>query len=394
MAAYKKDINLFKAAGGERAKSKKMATTKKLVYVAVLVVILVAGAIAALMYFGRSLNKQLSDLEQQANNYSNTAKSTRSLIEEYNSVKAQMDSAVLIEYQSMLQPAFSTDLSAAELKAVRDFLSLETTGFTIDNNFDDVVDDVLAELNMVQYRDESTSFSDDVYNAKFLYGALSFMKTMQPVFSELPLQTTDDDEDFYYWYCYYRGKFVMMLRSTSGSAATLAAQLQSPSELGCAPFCSLLPTATNMIDSDNAIYSTVTLTEQENTSYVIIAITCKTVPERFTDILEDVFSQQQGTIQYRYALSEYTFDRETSTFSVNLRMTQSSEFRLKDVCDAVAASPFFASRPDFAYETNDSSEQIERNLVFDVTNEAVNATYDLAVGYFSIYEEEAAPREE
>lgn len=385
MAAYKKDINLFKAAGGERAKSKKMAATKKLVLVAVLVIILVAGGIGALLYFNNVYTKKLDALKKTKENYEHTQSATTTSVEEYKSVQTQINTAVLIEYQSMLNAGFSSDLSAEELKAVRAFLALETTPFTIDNHFEDVVDEVLRQLNLKQYADAGETFADDVYSAKFLYGALSYMKTMQPVFAELPLQYVEDgDEDEYYWYCYYRGKFVMMLRNTGGDAAALAQQLQSPADLGCDPFCSLAAGAGSSLSSDFSLYSTVTVGEGAE-SYTVIAVTCKTIAERFVDSVENIYAQQDLTDGYK--MNNYKF--ADGIFSVDFTMmNQSADFRLKNVCDAVASSPFFVSKNDFAYEITDSFGSIERNLKFMVTNEAVNATKEAAISFFAVDDEE------
>ena len=376
MAAYKKDINLFKAAGGERAKSKKMAAGKKLVILAVFVIILLAGAIGALYYFNNYVyGAQLEALETTNKNYNRTANATRTVLTEYKSVNEQKNTAVLIEYQSMLNAGFTSDLSKDELQAIRNYLALETTPFSIDNHFEEVVDDVLKQLNLSHYNTENESFADDSYSARFLYGALSYMKTMQPVCIELPMQYLEEDEDEYYWYCYYRGKFVMMLRNTGGNAAALASQLQSPADLGCAPFCSLVPGAGSTLSSDFSLYTTVTVNDGAE-SYTIIAITCKTVAERFVDSVEDIFSRQ--------TLS----NNDGAIFSVTFTMEQTAEFRLKDVCDAVAASPFFISKNDFAYEINDSVGSISRPLMFVVTNRAVDATRDAAIAFFAGVESE------
>lgn len=386
MAAYKKDINLFKAAGGERAKSKKMAASRKLVIVAILVVILVAGAIGGLVYYKMTVTKQLNKLVTQAENYRLTATSTRSLLEELHTVEAQSKTALLIEYKSMMQPGFSTDLSADELTTIRNFLSLETTGFTVDNRFDDVVDDILASLNLVQYNDDSVTFSDDVYDAQFLHGALSYMKSLQPVFINLPQQAISEEDSGGYWYCYYRGKMVMLLRSTGGDAAALAQQMQTPTDLGCSPFCSLEPGAASTLDNGFATYATVNLGDADNTSYVVMAITCKSVVERFLDSVEQIFAQQSGAVQYRYSISDYAFQSDSATFSVKFEMEQSVDFRLKDVCDAVAASPFFNSKSNYAYEVSDSPGPIERILEFEVVNNAVTAITDASYAYFRLSE--------
>ncbi len=391
MAAYKKDINLFKAAGGERAKAKKMAASKKLILVAIVVVLLVGGAIGGLYYFNKTFEGRLEKLETQAQNYSNTQRGTRSLLTEYKEVQSQAQTAALLEYQSMLSPSFSTDLSREEIMAIRNYLSQDTTGYTIDNNFDDVVDDILGQLNLVQYSD-ATTYADDIYKASFLYGALSFMKTMRPVFASLPLQYIEEnadgtgDAEEYYWYCYYRGKFVMMLRATTGNDAVLATQLQDPALLGADPFCSLDRGISTVLDADFATYTTVSVGDA-NTQYVVIAITCKTVPERFLDCVENIFSQQMGSVAYRYEVSNFKFEAESSTFSVDFLMTQTDEFVLKDVCDAVTSSPFFVTRMDYAYEISDAPGVIQRTLRFGLNNEAINATLEEAVNFFTIVEE-------
>ena len=398
MAAYKKDINLFKAAGGERAKGKKMEAGKKLMIVAVIVVIVLAGAIGGLYYYNSLKTKEFEKQEDLGKSYTNTLNNTKSLVAEKNAIDQQIRKAAYLEYKYMEKAGFSTDLSKAELTALHTLFGQETTGFSTDNHFDAVVDDVLLQLNRVQFAEDV--YPDDRYDAKFLYGALSYMKAMKDVFVYLPMQSApatadgveeEESDETPYWYCYYRGKFVMLLRATTATvnATALAATMQTPAELGLgfSPFRTQGTSGTSTIDNDFSIYRAVTVGES-NTGYVVMAVDCKTALERFLDCVEDVYAQQSVASNPTYDLKDIAFNAGTSIFSVYFTMTQSEEFRLKDVCDAVVASPFFEGKKDFAYEVNDSAGLVAHSLQFEVVNEASKAVKDMAEEFFAVVETE------
>lgn len=392
MAAYKSDINLFKAAGGDRAKSKQVSKTKRLMYVVVLVLILVGGAVGGLIYYSMTVHAQLEKLVTTNINYTNTAAATREGLEQLSDVQRQIATQNAIEFaysSNMWTPGLYSDLSSAELTAIRAYLQDASAGYTYQFDFDSVIDQVLTRLNLVSY----DANADDEYTARFLYNALYYMKTMRPVFEQLPYQMLDDDEDSYYWYCYYRGKVIMLLKGTDSpvNAEVLVDRLQTG--LGVSPFSAIAPANNSDIVSK---YYSVSL---EGQTYLAVALNSKTVVERFIDAVEEVFDyhtvNDETVVNYHYSVADFYLAETAQSdgggdmlFYVTFSMNQSEYFHLKDVCDALYTTPFFANYGNFSFSETDKDENVSAiPLQFLLKNEAVNAIHDAAVTYFAAVEE-------
>jgi hypothetical protein len=391
--AYKQDINLFKAAGGERAKSKKMSLTKKLALVVVVVLILVLGAVGGLFYYNYTLQAQLKVLTTKADNYRSTSLRTTSAVAEYAGLQAQLQASDALEYLNLTKPSYFTNLSRPELNAIRSYVESDATPFTLYNDFDDIAEEVLKKLDLEQYSDAIGvgDRAETEYTLNFLYGALRYMISLRDVFGDLPLQYLDEDDDFGIWYSYFRGKTVMFFKGNEGAgqadAEALVAALRDGSTLGLAhsPFATLYPSGMSTLEQRGSRYY---LVNQENVNYLVVAIDCKTVAERFVEVVDDRFDVQMFNVEDpgKYTLENINFNRDTSVFSVEFTMDQTKMFSVKDVCDAVNASEFFHAEDSFAYPATSVMGEVKAPLQFTVVNEAVAAMADAAETYFMIRE--------
>ena len=388
MAAYKSDINLFKAAGGDRAKSKHVSKTKRLLVVVILVLILVGGAVGGLIYYSTTVKAQLTKLVNTNNNYVATTASTRDGLEELADVKRQIVTQNAIEFaytSNMWTPGLYSDLSNEELRALRSYLSVDGSGYTFMYDFDEVIDLVLNRLNLVAYDDNAV----DEYSARFLYNALYYMKTMRTVFAELPYQMAEEDEESYYWYCYYRGKVVMLLKGTDSPVDPIVLINSLHNDLGISPFSTIAPQNNEEITYK---YYSVSL---EGQTYLALALNSKSVVERFVDTVEQVFDahtvNDPTVVNYRYKVTDFFLSDASQNdegelnvlFNVTFSMTQSEYFHLKDVCDALYATPFFANYGNYSFSETDRDEEVSGiTLQLILTNQAVSAIRGSALAYF------------
>lgn len=392
--AYKQDINLFKAAGGERAKAKKMSLTKKLTIVVVAVLILVLGGVGGLFYYNYTLQGQLKKLTTQADNYRSTQARTTAAVKEYQQLLSQLQAQDAIEFLSMTKPGYFTNLSQGELGAIRNYVESEATKFTLYNDFDDIAEEVLKKLDLEQYNESLVGgdLAETQYTLNLLYGALRYMISLRDVFGDLPLQYTEDDDDYGIWYSYYRGKAIFFFKGEEGAdtadAEALVESLRDAATLGLthSPFATLYPSGLSSLEERGSRYY---LINQEDTNYLVVAIDCKTVTERFTEVVDDRFELQMLNVEDpgKYALSEVTFNSDTAEFSVKFKMDQTKMFSIKDVCDAVNASEFFRAEDKFAYPATSLMGEVSAELVFTVINEAVTAMRDSAEDHFTVREE-------
>lgn len=423
MAAYKTDINLFKAAGGERAKSKHVSKTKRLMVVVVFVIILVAGAAAGLFFYAQKVNDQLQDAIDLEAAYGRTEKQTKEPLATLADVKEQIATQNAIEFiysSNMWSPGMYSDLSEIELAALHQYIDQDETYYTHEFDFDENIESLLNKLKLVAYNENA----DDEYTARFMYSALYYMREMKSVFFDLPYQNIkykDKEETGNYWYCYYRGKVIILLQyQGSGVADTdaLADALQSqlrytpeiPSEeigyddvsqvllsydeTDVAPFSLIAPE-----DRPQMTYKAYRVSlgenEQDKNDFVILALNSKTVVERFIDAVDAVFEYHNTNDPYvaeayRYIAENFYLTQETSDsgidvqFHVTFSMNQSDYFHLKDVCDELYKTPYFGNVKEYGFPDKDSNDYISSlHMVFRLKNVAVDAIHNNAVSYFT-----------
>lgn len=391
--AVKSDINLFRAAGGERAKARKMPVTKKMGIVVLVVVLVVAVAIGGLYYYNSILTKQLKEEQELRDAYTITQAANRSVLAEYTALRQEVQTAVALEYATQVKPTAFSDLSDEELAAVRQYLAPDgNAAFTYDNRFDEVVEKVLTNMIVSQYGDYAgADFVESAYAVRWLYAALCYMKETLPIVRALPMQDPDQT-GAPVWYCYYRGKMILFLRASAtvddSAAAAVVAGLKDKATLGLAdsPFTEVRPSDTSLdLNDTSAMHYVTTIGEDK---YMVAALNCKHVFERFVDVVDSRFAMAE-TVEYpgTYTLSKPTFDKETSTVKMTVTMTQTDVFGLIDVCHALDASPFFHAEKDFAYEISSVNGEVTAELVFTVVNKACEAMAEAAQSVFVGVEE-------
>ncbi len=391
--AVKSDINLFRAAGGERAKARKMPLTKKMGIVVLVVVLVVAVAIGGLYYYNSILQKQLKEQQELRDAYAITQAANRSVLQEFSALRQEVQTAVALEYSTQMTPGFFTDLSVEELTAVRQYLTEGgNSAFDYNNRFDEVSDAVLTNMVVSQYSDYAgEDFVESAHAVRFLYSALCYMKETQNIVRALPMQDPDQT-GAPVWYCYYRGKMILFLHAPAtvddSAAATVVAGLKDKATLGLAdsPFADVYPDDTSLDLNDTSTMHYVTTVGEDK--YMVAALTCKSVFERFVDVVENRFAMAEA-VEYpgTYTLTKPTFEKASSLLKMTVTMTQTDVFGLIDVCHALDASPFFHAEKDFAYEISSVNGEVTAELVFRVVNKACEAMAEVAANEFVGVEE-------
>lgn len=387
--AYKQDINLFKAAGGERAKSKQIPLIKKVTLVAVVIVVLVLAAVGGLYYYSSTVAKTLDAKKKLAKSYTDTSNRTRAESAVYLQLQSQLQAADALEYVNLIKPGYFSNLSQTELNAIQAYIESESNPYSVTNNFAEMAEEVLAQIDLSLYSE--TLGAEDVteasYNLNFLYGALHYMNELSPVFEDLPLQNRD------IWYCYYRGKAVFFLKGNAAeaneaSAEELVAGLQDQAALGLphSPFSTIYPSTLSQLEGRGSRYCLINMSDTD--SYLVIALDCKSYVERLTEIIDDRFQLQMDEVSNpgTYTLSEVKFLKDESSLSISFTMDQTKLFSIQKVCDAINTSEFFHAEDSMVYSISSDEGSTTAQLKFTVLNEAVEAMSEQATIFFRIKE--------
>lgn len=205
-----RDINLFKAAGGERAKSTKRSPVS---YVALVTLVLIVVAIGVMVYFNLQANTAESDLADKQDvlfNYQNTKMNITavrgdrkiSLADEYKMVRDDLDAAAVINSYIDESSALYPKASVGETDAVKELLLGQ--GYEFNDPINGVSYDYEGLRNAL-YADESEVF---VENRELFYYALQNLANEQKA-------SRKEGK----WFTYYRG--YMLVVFTGGSGAGL-----------------------------------------------------------------------------------------------------------------------------------------------------------------------------
>ena len=397
MAAYKRDINLFKAAGGGAVKGKKMPLTKKLLIVMVIVTIAVGAAIGILMYLNNKQNANLKKLQEKSEAMKYTEVYTKTALEEYNSVTVNNKTMQAIEYNDESKNSAITFLSDGEIDAIKDYFDNGGV-FEYDYSyFDGIIDELIDVVGLAPYKlDENISdYASASNNLKYVYSALCYMKNNASAFSVLYGQ---DGEHNDLWYCYYRGQFVMLLKGGSDSDVNAAlseltdgAHLIDPNRVDdgfLSPFMSILENVSGATSTFNLNCGFSFDVDGEN--YSVMCITRKNVAERIIQCIEratTIAKEADPLLESEYHIIKFYYEGVSNTVRFTISMTQSELFGLEDVCQEIETSAFFAAKPDFAYETEDTLGPIEREVEFVILRTPFDLMYDEAVKLFETQEE-------
>ncbi|MBQ7712625.1 MAG: hypothetical protein IJT69_02275 [Clostridia bacterium] len=205
-----RDINLFKAAGGERAKGAKRSPVTYMMLVTLVVII---AAIGVLVFFNMRANAAEKSYKSKRNiitNYENTIMNVQaadegsiSLADEYRTVRNDIDAAAAIgTYIDSVSTMFPK-ASESEIEAVKNFLLAYGT-----YSFNDPVEDEEFEpwdiegLRESLYAEDASSFE----GRELFYYALQRLAAEQ-----------EEQYDTNVWYTYYRNYMLIVFTGGEGN---------------------------------------------------------------------------------------------------------------------------------------------------------------------------------
>lgn len=381
---YKKDINLFKAAGGAVTKAKKMPLTKKLLIAMIAVVVICGAVIGILSYMNSTQNKELESLIAQKESYEFTKRLTQSLLKQYDDVEKSKTSLAFIEYYNEINSNMFSCLTEQELQAIKTYLT--DNGYSVDYGFSNVSSEIRQQVVLAPYQldpnDEDTAILTESY--KFLYSALSSMIDYERMFADLPEQGDD------IWYSYFRGQFFAVVKG-SGDYKTLLSGLTDPETLGANPFLNLnAETATGSEKLFEAYGMTVTIEGEE---YTLISITRRSNLERLYDAIEERIKiaiesdYDQTGVEYTYSIGKTEINTSEGTLTFNIIATQTLSFGLEDIVHAIDDSPFFKASEDLTFDFVDEAPTQEADLKFNIENSALDIMAESIQRMFAVSEE-------
>ena len=353
----KRDINLFKAAGGERAKGAKASPVAIMAFVTLIVS---AIAIGVGVYYNMKANTAVNDYEKKVSlksSYATTKAYVRKTSEQYKSVVSDIQSAKAIndyiESESHLYPK-ATD---GEVAAIKETILNNTIGNSYSMN-DPVEGERFTpwdygKIAEAFYQEELPEGAEGAEYRQLFYYAMKALETAQKA-----------DQSTNVWYTYYRGYMVMMF-SGGNSAIGLDALAESFNENtesmnGLAPFTEL--------EMDGYYYSPVKYTYvlYNDTTYNLLMCPLKSVIERALDILEahaEALVDQEGYSFDQeefasYAIKNIAYTREELDFTLLLPDGVS----FADYCRDFSASVFFEVDND----VTESGERDGENVAYSV----------------------------
>lgn len=373
-----RDINLFKAAGGERAKGSKRSPMTYMVMFAIFVVVLAVGILA---YFNIKANNAVSAYDESVevgDNYRATKIYCKNASDEYLQVVADINSASRIdgyvEQTSKLYP----HLTQTEIDAVKETILNDPLASSFDLN--DPQDG--ENFDVWDY----SGLRESLYKDREENEELAAMTDAELALYYFALKKVEDDQSKYpakmrtnIWYSYYRNYFVMVFKGGDGEDGLVSLTYAMISDTitmdNQKPFSVLSMknnVYNNLYDEDNPLYTPAKFVSKvyNEEVYNIVLMPVKSVVERMMDILEDFTDsmiesegwETQSELA-RYAVDELSFSNEQLKFSLKLPPTVS----FTGCMDQFAASPFF-----------DVSESVKR---FESTDEGDYISYEVILLY-------------
>lgn len=379
--AYKKDINLFKAAGGAVSKAKKIPLTKKLLYVLGLVLLVCIVLISVFSYTNAQQKKELDTLIAQKDAYEFTKRITQSLLNEYNTVKDTKASLSFIEYYSEIHSDIFSPLSISEIGIVKQFINEQ--GFSTEFDLSEIADELKLKVMLAPYNIDSSSDDSAVLaeSYKYLYTAVSGMVDYSELFEDLPEQGENG-----IWYSYFRGQFIAVVKG-NGSYSDLIINLTDPDTLGADPFFRLVADSSTGRDILTEGYGmTVEIGDEQ---YSVISITRKSCIERLFDIMDERIAlaieseYDQTGIDYNYSLGSLSINTSERTISFKISATQTEAFGLEDIVHAIDDSEFFSAGKDLVFDFIDGASEQSADLKFNIDNYAVDIMSEKVEGLFA-----------
>lgn len=384
--AYKKDINLFKAAGGSTSKGKKMPLTKKLLITLLLVTIVCGAVIGVLVYMNNSQEQKLKGLKDKADAYEFTKRITADALQDYTKVLMERAAIDVIEYYNESFGNIMTCLSEKEIAEIKNYIN-STEVYTTDYSFADVGEGILQKIAVEGYTLSGDASLNDI---NFIYSAIANMNTNYALYEVLPDQVETDDM-YGIWYSYFRGHLVMVLKGGTEDGVTLLKDALTTKEtVNVDPFMKVVRSADSGTETLTSSCSLVVTLEEgsESETYTVLCIARKTIFERLIDVIEARIDQAlENSValtedDMTYSIDDIAFNRSSGTIEFSLTMYQSEEYGFEQVCQAIDESDFFEAESTLSFPTTSTEKRDTKELTFKITNSAYELMDEVAQTHF------------
>lgn len=377
--AYKKDINLFKAAGGAVGKAKKMPLTKKLLITMVAVVMILGAVIGFLLYLQSGQTAELKKLNDQKDAYTFTKMITQSLLNDYKKVMEAKKSLSIIEYNQELKSNMFSPLSQEEIRIVKEYLN--NNAYVTNFDFASVCEGIRKQVILAPYgidsNDTNSALLTESYN--LINSALTNMIDYNLLYEDLPEQNEDG-----IWYSYYRGQFLAVLEG-GGDVSLLLNSLTDSSILGASPFLGLNLSG---IGGNETLGEACGITVNvDGVDYTVICITRRSYIERLIDIIEKridiaVESDYASGVDYSYALGSLSIVPDVDEITFTIKVTQTEVFGLEEIAKAIDESIFFHAEQSLTFPWLDKEPFATQELKYTIKNYAFDIMEETAISLF------------
>jgi len=344
----KADINLFKAAGGERAKATKRSPVSIMLFVGL---ILIVVALGVAVYFNLQVNEAKNDYDKKLtiqSNYERTMKNgaVKALAKEYSTVVGDIESAAAINTFVETRSALFPEATEAEIEAVHRAILNFNTSYSLNDISEDEEEDFTPRdyRALREYFYDEEAEGNNFPDKELFYFALEKLQEKQ-----------EEDEDVNVWYAYYRSYLVVVFTGGEGvGLERLVTTLVSYNEMG-----GQLPFSKVTMDNDDYQDSTYVAAKCQSIpynyeNYNILLLPMKSVIERAFDILEAraMAFVSDNTWAGREELAKYGVDDiEFNNEMLSFKLILPEEIEFTPWMDAFDQSYFFDVSPS-VYKSN------------------------------------------
>ena len=295
----KADINLFKAAGGERAKSAKRSPVSIMIVVGIVVVVIALGVAAYFNFRVNSANNNYKKNEKILANYNNTMEdpTIMELSEQYKTVMDDIESTSAINTYVETRSALYPEATRMEIKGIRDTIRNNPLGvtFTLTTSAEEDKEDRVAAG--IEESEEEEAEEEDEEIQPIDYDALRdylYDDEVEPFsdrelfnYALKSLAKKQENSDGNVWYAYYRCYFVAVFTGGDNfgmSQLVKALSTDGGTMGGKTPFSKLA--MQNDYYDDGYYYPAKYKTlYYEDVYYQVLLLPMKSVIERAYDIL-------------------------------------------------------------------------------------------------------------
>ena len=373
----KADINLFKAAGGERAKSGKRSPVSIMIVAGIVLVIAALGVAAFFNFKVITANNNYQKKEKILANYNRTIADPDviTLSEEYKMIMDDIESTAAINAYVETRSALFPEATESEVMAIRNLIHSNPSGVTFtlttsaaEDEMDRIAAGIEESEEPVEEEEDETRSLDYEGLRSYLYDDEVEPFTDRELFYYAleSLAKKQEEADDNVWYAYYRCYFVMVFTCSDSFDVTQLVSMMSSiggAMGGQTPF-SKVAMVNDEYNDGYYVPAKYKMIEYEDTYYQIMLMPMKSVIERAYDILSAhstaLIEQNHWEGQPEYAsfeMRDIVLTNEDLSFSLILPPPQTVS--MSAYVDEFDASHFFEVDYTFTRSDGDSvSEEL------------------------------------